>query len=188
MITPYGKHYARLYAGSLYGAGAIKFAVMGYVIANQQPRDREPESAMMVELNPRMLAGILGEKEEDVVAAVRFLCEPDAQSHTKGEEGRRLVEEGQWTYRVVNGRYYRGLADEERKAERARKYTKKWRVRQMLKARQVPGAGEREYVAAFGSGAGEEELEAILAKWLPECGQMDGRGGEKDWVGAKGKT
>lgn len=178
MITPYGKHYARLYRGSLYGAGAIKFAVMGYVIANQQPKDRDPESPMLVELNPKMLAGILGEKEEDVVAAVKFLCDADAQSHTKNEEGKRLVEEGPFTYRVVNGRYYRGLADEERLAENARKYTKRWRARQMLKARHVAGAGEREYIAAFDRGAGEEELEAILEKWLPKAARCLKQGTE----------
>jgi hypothetical protein len=167
MITPYGKHYASLYRGSLYGKGAIKFAVMGYVIASQAPLGKEKDSPLYVELNPAMIADIFGESEKDILEAIGFLCAPDVSSRSKEEQGRRLVQEGQFTYRVVNGRFYRDLADEERRAESARIYTKRYRARQMLKARHVPSPGEREYIAAFDRGATEEELEKILEKWLP---------------------
>lgn len=176
MITPYGKHYASLYRGSLYGKGAIKFAVMGYVIANQTPLGKEKDSPMYVELNPVMLADVFGEKEEAIREAIGFLCSPDVESNRKEEDGRRLVREGQFKYRVVNGRHYRDLADEERRAEAARVYTKRYRARQMLKARHVPGAGEREYIAAFDRGASEEELAAILEKWISKSSASRGGG------------
>lgn len=67
-----------------------------------------------------------------------------------------------------NGRYYRDLAEEERRKERQCRYTARWRARQMLKGHGVPLGGEREYLAAFDRGATELELEAILDKWLAE--------------------
>jgi hypothetical protein len=188
MITPYGKLYDRLYSGSMVGKGCVLFALMPYVISKQYPASREHDAPMLVELNANLLALIFGATEEEVVRAIEFLCSPDPKSRSKAEEGKRLVREGEYLYRVVNGRYYRELADEERLAENARKYTKKWRARQMLKARHVPGAGEREYIAAFDRGASEEELEAILAKWLPKSAQAEGaRVEEKDRVRAAGE-
>ena len=168
MITPYGKLYERLYTGSMVGKGCVLFALMPYVISKQYPASREVGAPMLVELNADLLALIFGASVGEVTKAIEFLCSPDPKSRSKEEEGKRLVREGQYLYRVVNGRYYRDLADEERRAENARRYTKKWRARQMLKSRHVPGAGEREYIAAFDRGASEEELATILARWLPE--------------------
>ena len=59
----YGKHFASMYEGSLYGSGAVVFAVWGYVIACQVP-DREHGS--VVTLNARKLADTLGEEVADV--------------------------------------------------------------------------------------------------------------------------
>ena len=73
--TVYGKHFASMYEGSLYGSGAVVFAVWGYVIACQVP-DREHGS--VVTLNARKLADTLGEEVADVETAIEFLCRPDS--------------------------------------------------------------------------------------------------------------
>lgn len=106
----FGKLFQTMFSGSLYGCGALRFAVMSYVVAYQQP-DRVHGS--VVELNPKMLADTLGEKVEEVEQAIKFLCSPDPGSRNKDEEGRRLVELGGFLYRVVNGARYRAVRSQE---------------------------------------------------------------------------
>lgn len=106
----YGKIFSSMYEGSMIGAGAVTFAVMGYVIANGMP-DRSV--GMQVELNPKLLAFILGESQEDVKKAIDKLCRPDPNSRSKEEEGRRLVRIGEFSYKVVNGQKYRDIRNEE---------------------------------------------------------------------------
>lgn len=113
----YGKHFASMYEGSMVGAGAVVFAVMGYIIANAVP-DRTVGT--QVELNPKLIAFILGEKQSDVEKAIEFLCAPDLSSRTKSEQGRRLIRLGQFSYRVVNGEKYRAMRDEEKRREQNR--------------------------------------------------------------------
>ena len=106
----FGKVFATMFTGSMYGSGAPVFAVMTYVIANMQPdRDR----VEFVRLNPQVLADTIGEKKETIQRAIDFLCGKDDGSNHKEELGKRLVLEGPYLYRVVNGRYYRELKDEE---------------------------------------------------------------------------
>ena len=108
------------------GAGAVVFAVMGYVIANGMP-DRKV--GMQVELNPKLLAFILGETEGDVEKAINYLCRPDKNSRTDGNEGRRLIRLGQFAYQVVNGAKYRAIRDEERRRETDRESKRRQRAR-----------------------------------------------------------
>ena len=106
----YGKYYESTFTGSMYGGGPTLFAVWGYVIANTKPDD-------LVELNPEMLAAIIGAETETVVQAIEKLCSPDPRSRTKREEGRRLVKKHEYIYYVVNAAKYRGLPnDRERRA------------------------------------------------------------------------
>ncbi len=134
----YGKHFASMYTGSMVGAGAVVFAVMGYVISNGKP-DRGV--GMQVELNPKLLAFILGESQEDVEGAIEYLCSPDPKSRSEAEEGRRLVRLGEFAYRVVNGPKYRAIRDEERRRETDRESKRRAR------AKKIPGeeigTGER---------------------------------------------
>lgn len=105
----FGKFFASAFTGSLFGAGPTVFAVWGYVIANA--RDSQ------VELNPQLLASILGTTQDDVATAIGKLCAPDPNSRSKEEDGRRLIKEGQFAYRVVNHAAYRDIRnDEERRA------------------------------------------------------------------------
>lgn len=158
-MTMYGKHFSSMYEGSMIGAGAVTFAVMGYVIANGKP-DREV--GMQVDLNPKLLAFILGEKEEDVEKAIEKLCSPDPESRSREEEGRRLVRMSQFSYRVVNGAKYRAIRDEERRRETDRESKRRQR---MLK-RGEPLKGEEAYVRALEHGD-HETAEQILADSLP---------------------
>lgn len=108
----YGKQFESLYSGSMIGSGAVMFAVWGYVIAHRR-RD-------LVELNPILLAFVLGESEDEIRAVIGRLCAPDPRSRSKLEEGRRLVKEGEYVYRVVNARHYDEVANEYERRERDR--------------------------------------------------------------------
>lgn len=163
-----------MYDGSMVGAGAVVFAVMGYVIARQKP-DREVGS--QIRLNPMLLAAILGEPQEDVERAVEYLCSPDPKTTTPGHEGRRLVKLGQFEYQVVNGAKYRAIRNEEERRTQCREAKRREREKDskpVKKNRPLrssgggPGKGEREYVEAERNGASQAELDDITTKHLPK--------------------
>lgn len=104
MNNGYGQHYQSMYTGSMVGAGAVVFAVWGYVIANADPK------TSMVRLNETLLATIIGEPVESITAAINKLCQPDPKSNRKEENGRRLIKKSEWDYLAVNFQHYHGLA------------------------------------------------------------------------------
>ena len=106
----FGKHYESMYTGSMLGAGAPVFAVWGYVVSHQKP---SRDGRYTVEVNPKLLAVVLGEPVEVVETVLRRFQEPDAGSRSKEEEGRRLVKLGEYLYWVVNGAFYAKLANDE---------------------------------------------------------------------------
>lgn len=126
----YGKHFASMYEGSLYGAGAVVFAVMGYIIATQVP---DKKLGSVVTLNPKKLADTLGEGQNDVLAAIEYLCKPDDQSTTKKAEGRRLIRVGEFEYQVVNGAKYRAIRDEEERRAQNREAQRRHREKEKAK-------------------------------------------------------
>lgn len=121
----YGKIFETMYTGSMVGKGSPMFAVWGYVIANMKPErivtdagtGKKVSFGAQVELNSGLLAYILGEKQEVVERVIKQLCMPDPKSRTKEEEGRRLVQVGEYAYRVVNGEHYRKLRNAEERRE-----------------------------------------------------------------------
>ena len=118
MKDGYGKIFARLYEGSMVGQPALVFAVMGYVIAKQEPESRDPESRMLVDLNPAILGAIFSEGVDAVKEAIGVLCGEDGNSRSPQENGKRLVPLGPFRYWVVNGRKYRDMIAEEDRRER----------------------------------------------------------------------
>jgi uncharacterized phage protein (TIGR02220 family) len=107
----FGKHFESMYTGSMVGSGAVVFAVWGYVISHQKP------PSFIVELNSKLLAFILGEEEDNVKKAIEHLCSPDTKSRSREFEGRKLLQEGEYSYRVVNGAHYHNIRNnEERRA------------------------------------------------------------------------
>lgn len=144
----FGKSYASMYTGSMFGAGAATFAVMGYVIANQVPGG---DDKLVVELNPRLLAAILGDvAEADVERVIDFLCSPDPRSRSKIEGGRRLVRLGEFLFWVVNGRKYRAMQDPYRRREQNREAKRRERAKRRVKV--VASAEEQAFVRADGDG------------------------------------
>jgi len=111
------------------GSGTHVFAVMGYVIAHAMP-DREVGG--QVRLNPKLLGTIFGESEERIQEAIDYLCKPDPKSTTPDEEGRRLVQVGQFDYRVVNAAKYFAIRNEEARREANRTRQANWRNRKTV--------------------------------------------------------
>jgi hypothetical protein len=87
------------------GSGPEIFSVWAYVIANAVDGS--------VELNPRLISICIGISAEKAEEAITFLCGPDPNSRSSEEEGRRLVREGEFQYRVVNHSVYRNMRNEE---------------------------------------------------------------------------
>lgn len=98
----WGKIYESVFERSLVGAGSATFAVWGYCIAKARP----PQG--IVELNPAILAAIIGDNEKTIALAIHKLCSPDKGTHTNGSDGRRLEQVRPFTYRMVNWKLYRG--------------------------------------------------------------------------------
>ena len=135
----YGKHFESMYEGSMVGSGAVVFAVMGYIIAKQQP-DRTVGS--QVRLNPTLLSAILGEDEKDIEKAIAKLCAPDSRTSTKTKEGRRLIKLGEFDYQVVNGAKYQSIRNAEDRREQNRVAQRTFRARKYL----GPSAEDRQEV------------------------------------------
>lgn len=162
-LIMYGKHFASLYRGSMYGAGAITFAVWGYVIGNMKP-DRV--HGFVVEMNPRELSNVIGEERSAIEGAIQKLCDPDPGSRNKEKEGRRLVKVAEYSYQVVSGVHYAEMRDEEARRAYNRERMGRYRAKRLIN--QQPLEGEQEYLRAVEAGATQEELEAIEAKYAVE--------------------
>lgn len=157
----FGKHFESLYEGSMIGAGAVVFAVWGYVIAKMKP---DLVVGAQVRLNPKLLGVILGEEEKRVQKAIEYLCEPDPKSTTKTAGGRRLIKLGEFDYQVVNGAKYRAIRNEEERRLQNRiaqaKHRKKANEKtSVVSARQ--SNGEQVGPATMGLGSVKEGLEAV---------------------------
>lgn len=122
----YGKFFASTFSGSMYGSGANVFALWGYIISNAVNG--------FVDLNPQFISPILGMSLSEVTAAIKFLCSPDASSRNKAEEGRRIIKEGQFQYRVVNHSIYRAIRndDDRREYNRTKQREHRQRVKQHI--------------------------------------------------------
>lgn len=125
-MSGYGQHHQSMYSGSMVGAGAPAFAVMGYIIANTNSR------SCCVELNPKLLAFVIGEPEAVIVSAIEKLCQPDPQSRSKAEDGKRLIRRGEFLYLVVNFAHYRDLLRKEKRKEYMADLMAKKRERELL--------------------------------------------------------
>lgn len=104
----FGKWFASTYTGSMIGAGANVFAVWSWVVANAGPDG-------LLEINPALLAAMIGEPVDDIEKAIAYLCAPDAKSRSSAEGGRRIVHVEAFLYSVVNHEKYRAMRDEERR-------------------------------------------------------------------------
>ena len=124
----YGKIFESMFSGSMVGAGAPVFAVMSFVVAHQKPH----EDYYQVEINPVLLAVILGEPPETIRAAIDFLCAPDKNSRSEADEGRRLVKVGSFDYRVVNGKKYAEIRKDAERREQNRTAQQRHRAKKTM--------------------------------------------------------
>jgi hypothetical protein len=159
----FGKHFASMYTGSMMGAGAVPFAIMGYVIANLRP---DPEVGAQVELNPRLLAAILGENEAVIETGLKFLCAPDANSRTKDRDGRRLIRVGQFDYQVVNGAKYAAIRNEDDRRRSNREAKRRERARKM--GLPLPGEVAAVKAAERGDEQGYDRLAGMSSFSIPD--------------------
>jgi hypothetical protein len=97
----FGKLFTSCFSGSMMGAGADVFAVWAYVVSNTMDSH--------VELNPELIASIIGMPVPNVEAAIVYLCSPDPKSRNQEREGRRLIKVGQFSYHVVSHKLYRAM-------------------------------------------------------------------------------
>ena len=151
----YGKSFESKYDGSMIGAGFNVFAVWDYIITKTRRG--------VIELNPTLLAFILGGSEKEVLAAIKFLCSPDVKSRSKAESGARLVKEGEYQYRVVNWDFYSGIKNELDRRE----YNRVKQAEYRLRKRGKPLKGEVEHERLVAGGASQEALDAAVTANLP---------------------
>jgi hypothetical protein len=148
----YGKFFASAFTGSMFGAGSDVFAVWAYVIANTKDSQ--------VELNPNLLAATLGTSRERVQQAIDFLCAPDPNSRSKDAEGRRLVREGEFAYRVPTFSAYRAIRNEEERREYNRVKKAEQRERDRAVKTYVIDSQRKSSVSANTEAEAEAEAEA----------------------------
>lgn len=145
----YGKHFQSMYTGSLIGKGSAVFAVWGYAISNAHYKTET------VELNPKLLAFVIGDDENKMTAAIEVLCEPDGDSRSKELDGKRLVKLGQFLYRVINLRKYREIADEQERRDYKAEWIRNKRRQQRRQVSTVRRQAETVSTQAEGEAEGE---------------------------------
>lgn len=128
----YGRAFASMYTGSMVGIGPDVFAVWGYVLAHE--RDGE------VELNPTLLAAVIGTTVVAVEAAIAKLCEPDARSRNPDDDGCRLVYLRALQYRVVSTEKYKKIRSEADRREQNKSAQQRHRASASVSKRKQPSA------------------------------------------------
>lgn len=180
----YGKIFSSMYEGSMVGAGAVVFAVMGYIVSKQSPPD------FNVELNAKLLSAILGEPESEVQEAIEYLASPDPGSRTDKEEGRRIIKVGAFTYHVVNGELYHNIRNYEERKAYNRMAQAKYRDKKKLEGVKVPGPlkGPVRFKKPtkselVGAGLSESEADKFI-NYYESKGWVVGKSPMKSWKGA----
>jgi hypothetical protein len=115
-----------MYEGSMVGSGINVFAVWNYIIVKARRG--------VVEINPKLLAFKLGGEEREVREALEFLQRPDPDSRSKLEEGRRIVREGEFQYRLVNWEHYDKIRNEADRREYNRLKQAEYRERDKVES------------------------------------------------------
>ena len=80
-----------------------------------------------VELNPKLLAVLIGSTEERMEEAIEYLCREDPNSTHPEYEGRRMVREGQFQYFLPQWEVYQAINAREKLRESNRARQEKFR-------------------------------------------------------------
>jgi hypothetical protein len=164
----YGKIFQRMYQGSMVGSGPVVFAVWGYCIANADPESH------LVDLNPALLATIIGTDQESIKSAVEFLGKPDPNSHNKEHEGRRILNTTGFEYFLVSHSHYREITNNQdlrqyfREKKREQRETKR-NVLDSLGQSQDPASASDPCSSLILRGSAEGELVPAWQSAFEEC-------------------
>lgn len=171
------------------GAGPVVFAVWGYVIAKAVDSQ--------VELNPRLLAVLIGTDEQSVREAIDYLCREDPESRSKENDGRRLVRLGQFSYSVTTHAAYRAIRHEDDRRE----YNRKKQAEYRQKKKDVPpcttvyhGVPESAHTEAEAEAEAEAKTEKKCSSFLqfwesyPKRRRTGKASAEKAWAQAVKKS
>jgi hypothetical protein len=105
----YGKFFSSTFTGSMMAAGSDVFAVWSYAISHAYKAH--------VELNPKLLAAVIGSTPEKMQTAIDFLCSDDPASRSKEHNGKRLVRDGEFQYFLPNHEKYRNIVNEDERRQ-----------------------------------------------------------------------
>jgi len=123
------------------------------------------ESDHVVRLTAFQIARRANMTEKEVIKAMNILCAPDTKRLEKQPFDGRRVKKTEDGWMVLNGQKYEDLMRTvSRRAYNARKQ-REYRSKKPLHP-SLPSAGEREYEQAIRAGANEEQLDAIVEKYL----------------------
>lgn len=122
----YGKIFARTFEHSMMGKGAAAFAVLSYVIAKTVDSH--------ITLKPDYLAFVIGEPEDRIREAIKFLSSPDPESTGKDHDGRRIVpiEDVPHEYFVPRHEHYRAMRTSDDVREATRERVRKFRAKKAV--------------------------------------------------------
>ena len=155
----YGKIFASMFKGSLYGRweAIVTFTVM-IVLADQEGE---------VDMTPEALAAGTSIPLDIIRRGIEYLEAPDPQSRTPDEEGRRIIrvsDSRDWGWRITNYAHYRAI----RTAEERREYFKQHKRKQRAKAKKGPPVStespQSPPIAVSSREKEKEEREAVLAQ------------------------
>jgi hypothetical protein len=117
----YGKLFASCFTGSMSGAGADMFAIWAYILANSDVNGE-------VELNPKLIAVMIGMPVENTIAVIEKLQQSDPNSRSKDQDGKRLIKSGEFLYKIVNYQFYREIQNKKNQRDYMRNYMKNKRL------------------------------------------------------------
>lgn len=113
----YGKLFASMYDGTLYGHWQAIVAFQQMIVLC--------DGDGLIDMTPQAIAARTSIPLEIIQAGIEVLEAPDPYSRTPGDDGRRIVrldDHRPWGWRIVNHRLYREImaAEDKRKADRER--------------------------------------------------------------------
>jgi len=113
--------------------GPTAFAVWAYSIAHAKPPGE-------VEVNPRVVAALIGCTPQEVDEVLKAFCQADDLSRNQDHDGRRLLPLGPFTYEVTGWEKYQQIRNEEARREQNRQAQQRLRQKRRDADSQQPSA------------------------------------------------
>lgn len=153
----YGKIFASMFKGSLYGKweAIVTFTVM-IVLADQEGE---------VDMTPEALAASTSIPLDIIQRGIKLLESPDPQSRTPDEDGRRIVrvsDSRDWGWRITNYAHYRAIRTAEERREYFRQHKRKQRAK---KSKSPPLSTRGPQSPPIAEAEGDAEAEVFTTLW-----------------------